>query len=173
MVPLSRTSCTLSRKGAAERSGAAERAVEPSKGRAMRGRKRGDTEDEERGRRERRVPCGPSKEASREESSGLRRRGLFVPRRDAFGASYLRVTPCNRAPASVFSFLLSFLYGLFRFLGASLSLSRSRTVITLFVDLSAPREGEKEKESQASPLHARSAFEFEAKVWSARRSAAA
>lgn len=42
-----------------------------------------------------------------EENSGLRRRGLFVPRRDAFGASYLRVTPCNRAPASVFSFLLS------------------------------------------------------------------
>lgn len=42
-----------------------------------------------------------------EKNSGLRRRGLFVPRRDAFGASYLRVTPCNRAPASVFSFLLS------------------------------------------------------------------
>lgn len=72
--------------------------------------------DEGRGGGER-VPRGPSKEASTR-ASGLRRRGLFVPRRDAFGASYLRVTPCNRAPASVFSFLL--------FLSCSLPLSASR-----------------------------------------------
>lgn len=68
-----------------------------------------------------------------EENSGLRRRGLFVPRRDAFGASYLRVTPCNRAPASVFSFLPSVSLPL------SLCLSFRRRVITLFVDLSTAR----------------------------------
>lgn len=76
-----------------------------------------------------------------EENSGLRRRGLFVPRRDAFGASYLRVTPCNRAPASVFSFLLSVSLSLFLFLCPcpSLYLSFRRRVITLFVDLSTAR----------------------------------
>lgn len=115
----------------------------------------------ERKRRRRRaayVSRGPSKEvSSQEENSGLRRRGLFVPRRDAFGASYLRVTPCNRAPReliflSPFSVCLSFPH-------RDNSPRRS------------PR-GERERE-RASPLHARSIFEFEEKVRSARRSAAA
>lgn len=104
----------------------------------------------------------PPRRPLEKESSGLRRRGLFVPRRDAFGASYLRVTPCNRAPTSVFSFSPPPLSSpLFR-------ASRFHNVITLFVDLCTVRE----ERAQASPLHARSAFEFEEKVRSARRSAA-